>query len=104
MLFENTNGNVQEISNQMMIFDTKANKTFQKSTNIVYLSLLLSGSFYFAIKGLWSHALVYAVLAVITLGITWLIFLLFAPEIRKQFIQRILGRDHLFVISSNVKS
>jgi hypothetical protein len=103
MLFANPNENVQEISNQMMIFDTQANRTLQKTTNLVYLVLLLSGSFYFAFIGYWLHALVCAILAVITFGATWLIFLLFAPDIRKQFIQRVLGRNRLFVTSSNVK-
>ena len=103
MLFVNLNENVQDISNQMMIFDTQTNRTFQKITNLVYFFLLLSGSFYFAFTGSWLHALVCAILAVITFSATWLIFLLFAPDIRKQFIQRVLGRNRLFVTSSNVK-
>lgn len=104
MMFENLNGNDQDVSNQIMKFDSQANKFSKKTTSLVYLFLLLSGSIYFAFTGFWTHALVCAVLAAITFGVTWLIFLLFAPEIRKQFIQRILGRDRLFVISSNVKS
>ena len=103
MIFEGPNRNIQKISNQITTFDSQANVTFQKTTSLVYLLLLLSGSIYFAITGFWTHAIVCAFLAIITFGVTWLIFLLLAPEIRKQFIQRVLGRDHLFVTSSNVK-
>lgn len=103
MLFENPNPNVQEISNQMMIFDTQANRISLITANIVYLFLLLSGSVYFAFMGFWAHAFVCAILAVITFAATWLIFLLFAPDIRKQFVRRVLGRDRLFVTSSNVR-
>ena len=66
MLFENPNRNVQEISNQMMIFDTQANRISLITANIVYLFLLLSGSVYFAFMGFWAHAFVCAILAVIT--------------------------------------
>ena len=103
MIFEGPNRNIQKISNQITTFDSQANVTFQKTTSLVYLLLLLSGSIYFAIMGFWTHAIVCAILAVITFGVTWLIFLLIAPEIRKQLIMKVLGRDRLFVTSLNVK-
>ena len=104
MLFSNPDGNAREISNQMMIFDNQADRTSQKIANIVYLFLFCSGSIYFAFMGFWVHALVCAILAVITIAVTWIIFLLFAPDIRKQFFQRVLGRDSLFATSSSVRS
>ena len=103
MIFEGPNRNIQKISNQITTFDSQANVTFQKTTSLVYLLLLLSGSIYFAITGFWTHAIVCAILAVITFGVTCLIFLLIAPEIRKQLIMKVLGRDRLFVTSLNVK-
>ena len=103
MIFEGPNRNIQKISNQITTFDSQANVTFQKTTSLMYLLLLLSGSIYFAITGFWTHAIVCAFLAVITFGVTWLIFLLIAPEIRKQLIMKVLGRDRLFVTSLNVK-
>jgi hypothetical protein len=104
MIFENTEGNIQKTSYQMMILDNPANRTVQKISNLAYLLVLLSGSFYFAIKGSWTHSIVCAVLAVITFGVTWLIFLCFAPEIRKRLFQRVLGRDRLFFTASGVKT
>ena len=66
MMFENLNGNDQNVSNQIMKFDSQANKISKKTTSLVYLFLLLSGSIYFAFTGFWTHALVCAVLAAIT--------------------------------------
>ena len=103
-MFENQNRNDQNASNQIMKFDSQANRISQKTTSLIYLLLLLSGSIYFAFTGFWTHALVCAVLAATTFGVTWLIFLLFAPEIRKQCIHKVLGRDRIFVTSSNVKT
>ena len=99
MIFEGPNRNIQKISNQITTFDSQANVTFQKTTSLMYLLLLLSGSIYNAITGFWTHALVCAFLAVFNFGVTWLIFLLFAAEIRKQLIMQVLGRDRLFVTS-----
>lgn len=42
---------------------------------------LLFGFFYFAVKGIWTHAVVGFILAILTGGITWLIYPFFSKKI-----------------------
>jgi hypothetical protein len=50
---------------------------------------LLFGCLYFAIKGVWAHALVGLVLAIMTWGISWLIYPFFASNImRKHYLRK----------------
>ena len=46
-----------------------------------WLWTLLFGAIYFAVKGVWTHFVVGIILAVITVGISWLIYPYFAKSI-----------------------
>ena len=43
--------------------------------------VLLFGFFYFAVKGIWTHAVASALLAIVTAGISWLVYPFFAKQI-----------------------
>jgi uncharacterized protein (DUF58 family) len=54
-----------------------------------FLWCLLFGAFYFAIRGIWPHALFSLILALMTGGISWLIYPFFARRIiRKHYLER----------------
>lgn len=57
----------------MMTFKNPKNG-YRESSSAPFLWALLFGSLYFAVKGAWGHALVSAVLAILTAGISWLIY------------------------------
>jgi len=60
-----------------------------ESADVPFLWCLLFGCFYFAVKGIWTHALVSAVLAVCTFGFSWLVYPFFAREIvRRSYLRR----------------
>ncbi len=42
---------------------------------------LFFGCFYFALKGVWTHAVIGAILAIVTYGISWLVYPAFAQGI-----------------------
>ena len=46
-----------------------------------WLWTLLFGCFYFAAKGIWTHAVISGFLAVMTGGLSWLVYPIFANEI-----------------------
>lgn len=48
---------------------------------LAWLWTLLFGCIYFAVKGIWTHAVVGLILAFITFGISWLIYPFFADKI-----------------------
>lgn len=50
-------------------------------SNWAFLWTLLFGSLYFAVKGAWAHVFVSAILAILTVGISWLIYPFFATAI-----------------------
>ena len=53
------------------------------------LWVFLFGFFYFAIKGVWTHAIAGLLLAGVTLGLSWLIYPFFASGImRKHYLSR----------------
>ena len=50
---------------------------------------LLFGCIYFAAKGIWTHAVAAFLLAIFTLGLSWLIYPLFARQIvRTHYLRR----------------
>jgi hypothetical protein len=50
---------------------------------------LLFGCIYFAIKGVWTHAIAGLILAFMTMGISWLIYPFFASGImRKHYLRK----------------
>lgn len=46
-----------------------------------FLWCLLFGCFYFMVRGIWTHAVISILLAIITYGISWLIYPFFAKKI-----------------------
>jgi len=49
---------------------------------------LLFGCLYFAIKGVWTHAIVGLILAIMTMGLSWLIYPFFTDSImRKHYLR-----------------
>ena len=70
--------------------------TFRNPTNghtervgPAWLWALLFGVFYFAWRGLWTHAIIGFALAFLTLGVSWVVYAILAPGIvRKSYLQR----------------
>ena len=60
----------------------------QVSGTFSWLWCLLFGFFYFAVKGNWKHAIIGLVLAVITSGISWLIYPFFVYTINENYYQQ----------------
>lgn len=53
------------------------------------LWVLLFGFFYFAVKGVWTHAIVDFLLACVTLGLSWLVYPFLASGImRKHYLKQ----------------
>lgn len=46
-----------------------------------WLWVLLFGSFYFMFKGIWKHAIISLIAAILTVGLSWLIYPFFAYSI-----------------------
>ena len=63
-----------------ILFKNPANGYIESSSN-AWLWCLLFGIFYFLFKGIWTHAVIGFVLAVLTGGISWLIYPFFAKSI-----------------------
>ena len=61
-----------------MKFRNPNNGYEEEVSNLVWLWCLLFGFIYFAIKGVWTHAIVGLVLAMVTMGFSWLIYPFFA--------------------------
>lgn len=60
----------------------------QASGSLSWLWCLLFGFFYFAVKGNWKHAIIGLVLAVLTSGISWLIYPFFVYSINDHYYQQ----------------
>lgn len=52
-----------------------------ESAEHAFILCLLFGTFYFLAKGIMTHAILSALLAIMTFGVSWLIYPLFAPRI-----------------------
>jgi hypothetical protein len=57
------------------------NNGYVETASVPFLWTLLFGCFYFAVKGIWSHAIIAGILAICTGGIAWLIYPFFAKRI-----------------------
>lgn len=57
----------------------------QQVTDLTNIPLwaLLFGAIYFAVKGIWTHAVAGILLAIVTAGISWLVYPLFARQIMR---------------------
>ncbi|WP_053951474.1 DUF2628 domain-containing protein [Candidatus Thioglobus autotrophicus] len=70
-----------------MKFQNKDNGYIEE-TSLTFLWVLFFGVFYFLYKKIWNHALISLGLAIITAGISWLIYPFFGKEIvRKHFLR-----------------
>ena len=58
---------------------------YVEEVSSVWLWVLLFGTIYFAVKGVWTHALVSFVFALLTAGISWLIYPFFASGIMRKY-------------------
>ncbi len=67
-----------------MIFRNQQNGYEEEVSSIVFLWVLLFGGIYFAVKGVWAHAVVGLVLAFFTYGISWLRYPFFASSIMRR--------------------
>lgn len=74
-------------SQQPTHFENPSNG-YRESIEGAWLWTLLFGCFYFAYRKVWSHALISAVLAVMTLGISWLVYPFFARNILTKYYLR----------------
>jgi PEGA domain len=63
-----------------MLFRNPTNN-YAEEVSIPGLWTFLFGTFYFIAKGIWTHALLSALLALCTFGISWLIYPFFASGI-----------------------
>lgn len=72
-----------------MRFKNPSNGYVEEVTDIAWLWVLLFGTFYFAVKGVWTHAAGSLILALLTGGLSWLIYPFFASEIfRKNYLRK----------------
>lgn len=72
-----------------MKFKNPSNGYIEEVSSMSWLWVLLFGTIYFAVKGVWTHALVSFVFAVITAGVSWLIYPFFTSGImRKHYLKK----------------
>ena len=71
-----------------IIYENPANN-YREISSAPWAWTLLFGAFYFAVKGIWKHAILSVVLGVITLGISWLVYPFLANSIvRNHYLRR----------------
>ena len=63
-----------------MYFQNPANGYIER-VNLPFLWTLLFGPIYFAVRGVWTHAVVSFFLAMLTAGLSWLVYPFFAKGI-----------------------
>lgn len=60
-----------------------------EEVSYTWLWVLLFGCFYFMVKGVWTHVLASFLCAILTSGVSWLIYPFFAPSIiRKHYLRK----------------
>ncbi len=62
-------------------FKNPSNGYSEEVSGATWLWCLLFGAFYFAFKGIWTHAVVSFGAAFLTFGVSWLIYPFFAKSI-----------------------
>ena len=67
-----------------MKFKNPSNGYVEEVSAVAWLWVLLFGTIYFAVKGVWTHALVSLILAVLTAGISWLVYPFFASGMMRR--------------------
>ena len=71
-----------------MRFRNPANGYVEEVSGVAWLWVLLFGCIYFAVKGVWTHAIAGFLLACFTLGLSWLIYPFFASGIMHKHYMR----------------
>jgi hypothetical protein len=62
---------------------------YEESSYLCWLWCLLFGGLYFAVKGVWTHFFIAFLLAILTGGISWIIYPFFAGSIiRKHYMRK----------------
>jgi len=69
--------------NQALRFRNPSNGYTEKVSGFAWLWTLLFGGFYFAVKGVWTHAIVGLLIVAPTFGISWLVYPFFARSIMR---------------------
>lgn len=62
--------------------------TVSMSTPVEFITCLAFGTIYFAYRGIWGHALLSLVAAVLTHGLSWLVYPFFVDKILKHHYQQ----------------
>ena len=71
-----------------MVFENPQN-SYTEQVDKAWLWCLLFGTFYFIYKGVWVHAAISFGMALMTSGLSWLIYPFFADKaIRKAYLQK----------------
>jgi len=68
-----------------MTFRNPSNNHTETIPALAWLWTLLFGVIYFAIRGVWTHTLVSLILAIMTAGISWLIYPFFTTRILRNY-------------------
>ena len=69
-------------------FKNPSNGYIENVSNWSILWCFLFGIFYFMVKGIWKHVLISLVLAIVTFGISWLVYPFLAKGIIEKDYQR----------------
>jgi len=74
----------------MAIYENPSNGYREQFSQVPVMALtLLFGCLYFAYRGVWKHALISFVAAFMTLGLSWLVYPLFAYQaLRTSYLER----------------
>jgi len=73
----------------MTKFKNPANNYTEELSGYTWAWVLLFGTLYFLVKGVWKHAVLSFILAFCTFGLSWLIYPFFASEImRKHYLEK----------------
>jgi len=59
----------------------KNKNNYVENSPVPFIWCLIFGSLYFIYKGIWVHAIISLILAVVTMGLSWLIYPFFASTI-----------------------
>ncbi|EXJ16466.1 hypothetical protein [Imhoffiella purpurea] len=68
----------------MMKFQNPSTGEILEVSSMVWLWVLLLGFVYFAIKGVWTHVLGWILFAIVTFGLSWMIYPMFANDIMRR--------------------
>jgi ribosomal protein S27E len=82
-LFDNGDRRYRATKASKMMFKNPANGYTEEVARDAWAYVLLFGCLYFAVKGVWTHAVAGFVLAFLTCGMSWLVYPFFANKIMK---------------------